>query len=86
MCNLSTCSRTGKDGKKIIKTIFYKLEITDSARFMTNSLSNLIDNFPEGIHRRKCKYDYDNKISKHVELNTKIVSSVFNTHTLKMIS
>ena len=32
----------------------YKIKIIDSARFMASSLSNLIDNLGEGIHKIKC--------------------------------
>ena len=30
-------------------TISYKVKFIDSAKFMVSSLSNLVDNFPEGI-------------------------------------
>ena len=36
----------------------YKIKLIDSARFMETSLSNLVDNLMEGIHKIKCK-DYD---------------------------
>ena len=35
-----------------------KIESIDSARRMMSSLSNLIDNFPEGINKIKCKDRY----------------------------
>ena len=44
-----------KDGDKIDETISYKIKFIDSARFMTNSSSNLADNLIEGIHKTKCK-------------------------------
>ena len=28
---------------------------------MASSVSNLVDNFAEGIHKIKCKYGHDNK-------------------------
>ena len=37
------------------------LQFIDSARFMTRSLSNLVNNLSEGIHRIKCKYRHDDK-------------------------
>ena len=43
------------------KIISYKLQIIDSARFMTSSLSNLVHNLAEGIHKIVCKYGHDNK-------------------------
>ena len=42
-----------KDGNKIVVTISYKIKLTDSARFMATSLSNLADNLI--IHKMKCK-------------------------------
>ena len=44
-----------KDDNKTIETISYKTKFIDSARFMANSLSNLVDNLTEGIHNIKCK-------------------------------
>ena len=44
---------------------------------VNDSLSNLVDNFAEGIHKTKFKYRHDNKKSeKNVKLNTKIESNV----------
>ena len=36
------------------KTISYKLKIIDNYRFMSSSLSNLADNFSDGLHNNKC--------------------------------
>ena len=36
-------------------TISYKIKFIDIARFMATSLSNLVDDLPEGIHKIKCK-------------------------------
>ena len=35
--------------------VFLQKKIIDSARFMASSLSDLVDNLTEGIHRFKCK-------------------------------
>ena len=35
-------------------TISYEINITDSARFMVSSLSNLVDNLADGTHKIKC--------------------------------
>ena len=43
------------------KTISYRLPFTDSVRFMASSLSSLVNNLPEGIHKIKCKYKHDDK-------------------------
>ena len=37
------------------------LKFTDSTRFMTSSLSNLVNNLSEETHRIKCKYRHDEK-------------------------
>ena len=43
--------RIDKNGEEITKNISYVLQFIDSARFMTSSLSNLVNNLSEGIHR-----------------------------------
>ena len=52
---------------------------------MGKSLSILVDNLAKGIHENKWKQNMETQNSKRVELNTKIVSAVANTETLKMI-
>ena len=42
------------DDNESIVIIFYKIKSIDSARFMETSLSNLVDNLTEGIHKIKC--------------------------------
>ena len=42
--------------KKLQKNITYILQCIDGARLMTSSLSNLVNNLSEGIHKIKCKY------------------------------
>ena len=36
-----------KDGNESVVTISYKIRFIDSAKFMTSSLSNLVDNLTE---------------------------------------
>ena len=43
------------------QTISYRLQFIDGARFTASSLSNLVNNLVEGIHKSKCKYDYASK-------------------------
>ena len=47
--------------KKIAKNISYILQFIDSGRFMASSLSNLVNNLSEGIHRIKCKFGHNDK-------------------------
>ena len=39
----------------------YTLQFGGSARFMASSLSNLVNNVSEGIHRIKCKFGHDDE-------------------------
>ena len=47
------------------------LQLIDSPRFMTSSLSNLVNNLSEGIHRIKCKYGHDDKKRKACRIKHK---------------
>ena len=44
-----------KDDNESVVTISYKIKFIDCARFMATSLSNVVDNLTEGIHKIKCK-------------------------------
>ena len=44
-----------KDGNESVVTISYKIKFIYSARCMGTSLSNLLDNITESIHKNKCK-------------------------------
>ena len=48
-------TKIDKDGNKTVVTISHKLKLINSTRFMTTSLSNLVDSLTEGIHKIKCK-------------------------------
>ena len=52
---------------------------------MANSLSNLVNNFPEGIHRINLSLDTMIKNVKYVELSISIATVFWNTQILKMI-
>ena len=45
----------------MIKTMSYKLDFLDKARFMARLLQNLFGNLAEVIHKNKCKHELDNK-------------------------
>ena len=78
-------TRVDKNREEITKNISYILHFIDSARFMANSLSNLVNNLSEGIHRIKCKFGHDEKNVKLAELNISIATVFSNVQTLKMI-
>ena len=72
-----------KDGNKSVVTISYKINFTDSARFMATSLSNLVDNFTEVFQRIKCEdcdcfLEYESakdNLIKYVYLAIKIIET-----------
>ena len=43
-----------KDRNKKVKVFSYRIKFIDNARFMAVSLSNLVDNLSEEIHKVKC--------------------------------
>ena len=47
-------TKKDKDGNDKITKISYKIKFIDSFRFMSSSLSNLVDNLSEGLHSYKC--------------------------------
>ena len=53
-------TRIDKNGIET-KNISYILQIIDSARYMASSLSNIANNFSEGIHGIKCKFGHNDK-------------------------
>ena len=48
-------TKIDKDDNENFLTISYKINLIDSTGFMATSLSNLVDNLTEGIHKIKCK-------------------------------
>ena len=46
-------TRIDKNVEEINENISYILQFIDGTRFMASSLSNLVNNFSEGIHRIK---------------------------------
>ena len=47
-------TKKGKDGNDKITKVSYKIKFIDSYRFMSTSLSNLVNNLSEGVHNDKC--------------------------------
>ena len=47
--------KVDKDCNEDILTISCEIKFNNSARFMTSSLSNPVDNLTEGIHKIDCK-------------------------------
>ena len=54
-------SRIDKNGEKKSKSISYILQFIDRAKFMASSLSNLVNNLSDRIHKIKCKHGHDDK-------------------------
>ena len=71
-----------KNGEEVAKHISYILQLFDSPKIMTRSLSNLVNNLSEGIHKIKCKYGHDDK---KCELNISVATAFLNIQILKMI-
>ena len=47
--------------KTLQKNISHTLQFFHSPIFMASSLSNLVNNLSQGIHRIKCKFGHDDK-------------------------
>ena len=52
-------TRIDKNGEEFTNNISYILQFIDSAKFMASSLSTLVNNLSEGIHKIKCKYGHN---------------------------
>ena len=59
--NRKKVERVDKNGGEITKNMSYILQFIDRAKFMVCSLSNVVNNLSEGIHRIRCKYGHDDK-------------------------
>ena len=78
-------TRIDENGEVIIEHIPYILQSIDSARFMEISLSDLVNNFSEGILKIQCEFVHDEEIVKLVKLSKRITTVFLNIETLKMI-
>ena len=58
--------------------ISYKIKFIDSYRFMSSSLSKLVDNLSEGIHNNKCSDCESNLDYIKIKYNGKLLLKCFN--------
>ena len=58
--------------------ITYKIKFIDSYRFMSSSLSKLVDNLSEGIHNNKCSDCESNLDYIKILKNGKLILKCFN--------
>ena len=58
--------------------ITYKIKFIDSYRFMSSSLSKLVDNSSEGIHNNKCSDCESNLDYIKIKKNGKLLLKCFN--------
>ena len=63
--------RSDRNEEEITKNICYILKYIDSTKFMASSLSNLVNNHSEGIHRIKCKFWNDDENYQTYEIKYK---------------
>ena len=60
--------------------INYKIKFIDSCRFMSSSLSEIVDNLSEGIHNNKCS-DCESNLDYIKIKNEKLLLKCFNCNT-----
>ena len=77
--------RFDKNGKEITKTISYKLQFIDRARFMPSLVSDFVDNLAERFHKIKCKNGHDNKKCETYRNKLKDCECCIEYTTLKMV-
>ena len=57
LCSFNS-KRIDKNGEEMAKSIAYILQFIDRTKFMAISLSALVNDFSERIHKVKCKYGH----------------------------
>ena len=58
------------------KSVTYKIKFIDSFRFMSISLSSLVDNLSDGLHYDKCK-DFNSCLDHTTVEDNKLISKCF---------
>ena len=87
--NIENKNATNSSAKARIE-INYKIKFIDSCRFMTSSLSKLVDNLSEGIHNNRCSdcesnLDYIKiKNEKLLQKNPLIVTLIIKRNLIKI--
>ena len=81
-------AKVDENGKDHTKTMFYRLKFIDSTRSMESSLSNLVSNLAERIHKIKCKYmHYDKKCEnygiKYKDCDCFLKYTIFRDHLIE---
>ena len=77
-------TRIDKNGEQNAKNISYMLQFIDNPRFMTSSLSSLVNNLSEGIYR--IKFEHDDKKCETWVIKCKYCGCFLEcTYILKMI-
>ena len=75
--------RTNKNGEGIAKNISYILKFIDSIKFIASSLSNIVNNLSERIHRIKCIYGHDDKKWETCVIKYKYCDCIFEYTNFK---
>ena len=58
------------------KSVTYKIKFIDSFRFMSSSLSSLVDNLSDGLHNDKCK-DFNSYLDYTTVEDNKLILKCF---------
>ena len=77
--------RIDKNGEEIMKNTSCILQFFDNPRFMASSLSNLVNNRSEGIHKIKGKFGQSGKKCEICGIKYKYCDCFLECKTLKMI-
>ena len=79
-------TRIDKNGEQNTKHVSYILQFIDNPRFMTSSLSSLVNNLSGGIYRIEFKFEHDDKKCETWGIRCKSCGCFLEyTYILKMI-